>query len=287
MAVNGMFSVVLRHLNPIDFLIALSSASSPPFVWFRYFLGSAFGICPVNLPAVNVLENPVYHSLLTLDRALGTGTGRVRFFDEAVSPFAGFETGYQRGFADLYEQLPPARVILCATTENLSTPKGWKLLASVEGIQMIAGDLQKQGSTKAAVQPVQLKEKHVPQMMELAKLTKPGPFGPRTIAFGQYHGIFDDGMLVAMTGQRLHLEGHTEISAVCTHPEHTGKGYAYLLVQQQMDIIYQQGQIPFLHVRKDNVRAIAVYERLGFALSRAMNFYFLRRLKDDENIAEK
>jgi predicted GNAT family acetyltransferase len=80
-----------------------------------------------------------------------------------------------------------------------------------------------------------------------------------------------------MTGQRLHPQQYTEVSAVCTHPDHLGKGYASALVQHQVQLILQQGQIPFLHVREDNSRAIALYERLGFRISRNMNFYFMRR----------
>ena len=118
---------------------------------------------------------------------------------------------------------------------------------------------------------------HISQMVELAALTKPGPFGTGTINFGYYHGIFENEKLVAMTGQRLHTGNYTEISAVCTHPEHTGKGYAYTLMQQQLQLILQQGQQPFLHVREDNERAIALYLRLGLTVSRPMNFYFMKR----------
>jgi predicted GNAT family acetyltransferase len=83
---------------------------------------------------------------------------------------------------------------------------------------------------------------------------------------------------VAMTGQRLHPQQYTEVSAVCTHPDHLGNGYASALVQHQVQLILQQGKTPFLHVREDNSRAIALYERLGFSISRNMNFYFMRRL---------
>jgi predicted GNAT family acetyltransferase len=111
----------------------------------------------------------------------------------------------------------------------------------------------------------------------LVKLTKPGPFGKRTIDFGYYHGIFDHGQLVAMTGQRLHAENYTELSAVCTHPDHLGKGYATALMKHQLQIILTHSQKPFLHVREDNERAIAVYDRLGFVVSGPMNFYFLKK----------
>ena len=80
-----------------------------------------------------------------------------------------------------------------------------------------------------------------------------------------------------MTGQRLHLSNYTEISAVCTHPDYLGKGYAASLLLHQLAIIRRQGKIPFLHVRDDNARAIALYERLGFHCSGVMNFYFLRK----------
>ena len=81
-----------------------------------------------------------------------------------------------------------------------------------------------------------------------------------------------------MTGQRLHVQNCTEISAVCTHPDYAGKGYAYTLLQHQLQLILQQDQRPFLHVREDNQRAIALYQRLGFTISRSMNFYFMKRL---------
>ena len=67
-------------------------------------------------------------------------------------------------------------------------------------------------------------------MMHLVELTKPGPFAVRTIALGSYIGIRDRGQLVAMAGERLRFDGFTEISGVCSHPDHRGRGYPSLLV---------------------------------------------------------
>lgn len=228
-------------------------------------------ICAVN----DVLNNPVWGALTSGDVALSSGTATAKFFDERISPFAGFEEGYKSGFDELHALLPPGRTILYATPSPISPPDGWQLLHTVPGLQFV----YKGG---AATMPpgyslVPLGEEHTAQMLELTALTKPGPFGPRTIDFGHYFGIFEGDQLVAMTGQRLHVHGYTEISAVCTHPGHLGKGYAASLVQHAVQLIVQQDKTPFLHVRADNHRAITLYERLGFAVSRPMNFYVLKR----------
>ena len=222
-----------------------------------------------------LLRNPVYNSLLYNDQHLGFGAGKVKCFNEDVSPFAGFEEGYEDGFHNLNNLLPAGRKILYATPVSLASPKDWKLLVAIEGLQFLyEGDAIGEPDS---FHPVLLEQKHVEQMMQLAALTKPGPFGLRTIEFGHYYGVFENEQLVAMTGQRLHVQNFTEISAVCTHPDHLGKGYASALVQHQVNLVLSHQQIPFLHVRADNQRAIAVYERLGFKNQGTMNFYFLKK----------
>jgi len=224
----------------------------------------------------HLLHNPVYHAICSGDRHLGFGTDKVKYFDEQVSPFVGFEDGYSKGLTDLYELLPPGRKILIATPGEMIQPPGWQLKHEIKGLQFVYDTGTGIKNEFTPVQP--LGEKHVEQMIQLAMLTKPGPFGQRTIGFGNYFGIFEKEELVAMTGQRLHVQHFTEISAVCTHPNHTGKGYANTLMQHQVQLILQQGQHPFLHVREDNERAIALYERLGFTISRKMNFFFMKRM---------
>ena len=221
------------------------------------------------------MQNPVYHALLSGDRHLSFGNDKVKYFDEAVSPFVGFEQDYEKGFSDLYELLPSSRKILYATTSLNTQPTGWQVTHEIKGLQFVYKAGQQIKTEFPDVIP--LTEMHVEQMMHLAKLTKPGPFGKKTINFGSYYGIFEKEKLVAMTGQRLHVQNYTEISAVCTHPDHTGKGYAYSLLQHQLQLILQMDQQPFLHVRDDNQRAITLYQRLGFNISRPMNFYFMKR----------
>lgn len=223
----------------------------------------------------DLLHNPVFNALRTGDQRLGFGSDKVKCFDEDVSPFAGFESNYANGFAELYDMLPAGRKILYAHPEPVTQPKGWQIQDTIKGLQFVYAGKDITGTIYPDIVP--LAEDNVAEMIALVNLTRPGPFGKRTIEFGSYHGIFSNGKLAAMTGQRMHVHNYTELSAVCTHPDHSGKGYASALMQHQLQIILQQGQQPFLHVRQDNQRAIDLYERLGFRVSRPMNFSFMIR----------
>ncbi|RYY71421.1 MAG: GNAT family N-acetyltransferase [Chitinophagaceae bacterium] len=219
------------------------------------------------------LDNPVFNALCSHDHNLGFGNSKVRCFHEQVSPFVGIKNHDENGFQDLHALLTPGRKILYANPSKMSAAVGFQLQHEIEGLQFI----YKGGMREIPLDNFTgLNATHVDQMIELVRLTRPGPFGKRTIEFGSYYGIFEKGQLIAMTGQRLHVDHYSEISAVCTHPDHLGKGSATLLLQHQIGIILKSGQQPFLHVRKDNARAIALYERLGFVVSRPMNFYFMK-----------
>ncbi len=222
-----------------------------------------------------LLDNPVYNALLTGDQRLAQGEGNTRYFDTEVSPFVGFEENYKEGFSDLHEQLPPGRKILYAIPSAITEPPGWKIHHEIIGLQFVYEKAP--GEKKRFDSIVPLSTIHVEQMIALSSLTRPGPFGQRTIDFGSYFGIFEGDKLVAMTGQRLHPGNYTEISAVCTHPEHTGRGYAFNLIEHQLQLILEKEQQPFLHVRADNKRATDLYERMGFTVSRNMNFYFMKK----------
>ena len=111
----------------------------------------------------------------------------------------------------------------------------------------------------------------VPAMVELAKLTEPGPFRNRTHELGVFFGIFEDGRLVSMAGQRMRVPGFVEVSAVCTHPDARGRGYARTLMSAVMTNILNNGGIPFLHSFADNHAAIRVYEALGFTQSATLS----------------
>lgn len=221
------------------------------------------------------LDNPVYYALLSGDANKAFGSGQAKYFDQEVSPFVGFPEQYVDGFNELHQILPAGRTILFATRNEIALPKGWELLHFIQGSQFLY--LLGKEFDNHFSNVTHLDQQHVDQMVNLAALTKPGPFGKRTIDFGNYHGIFDQDKLVSMTGSRLHVNDYTEISAVCTHPGYLGRGFAQVLIQHQINSILHENKIPFLHVRSDNKRAIDLYERLGFKKNGIMNFYFFKR----------
>lgn len=126
---------------------------------------------------------------------------------------------------------------------------------------------------------VLLDQQHQDELTRLINLVQPGYFRAKTSEMGQYFGIFQDGRLVSVTGERMRMEGYTEVSAVVTHPEYTGRGYARQLVKHTVDGIFASGQMPFLHVAASNALAIRLYEKLGFRTRQQLSFWQVVRSK--------
>ena len=225
----------------------------------------------------HVLNSPAWNALVSGNSNLSFGNEQVKDFDKEVSPFAALKETSEENFQTLYELIPEGSVLLFVSPVEMEIPSLWKVLNCIKGIQMIFKSEIEQGEPSLKLIP--LTEEHVPQMLALTKLTNPGPFASRTIDFGHYHGVFDGDRLVAMAGQRLHIFNYAEISAVCTHPDYLGRGYAKQLLIYQINRINAASEIPFLHVRYDNERAIKVYESLGFSTRREIYFYVMQKTK--------
>ena len=117
---------------------------------------------------------------------------------------------------------------------------------------------------------VPLTEADAPQMYALATLTRPGPWSRLTHRLGGFVGVKRDGRLVAMAGERMKPDAHTEVSGVCTRPDHRGRGYGAALLSCVAHRIQTRGETPFLHVYSDNAPAVALYEALGFSVRREL-----------------
>jgi ribosomal protein S18 acetylase RimI-like enzyme len=210
---------------------------------------------------VHPLDNPVWGALTTRQAHLAIGDERARRFPSDISPFAAAPDGSPESAAALAALLPPGGGFAQMQPAPTPPPYGVAVTLSAVGVQMIASRIAPGGS-KAHL--VDLGEADAPEIRALAELTKPGPFLPRTHTLGRFLGIRDQGRLIAMAGERLQPAGFTEISAVCTHPDHVGHGYGAALVRAVGARIFARGDTAFLHAYATNTGAIALYRKLGF-----------------------
>ncbi|RZA03975.1 MAG: GNAT family N-acetyltransferase [Sphingobacteriaceae bacterium] len=221
----------------------------------------------------HVLDNPAWYALISGNTNLAYGSDTVKFYDKDVAPFVGFDENTEDNFDVLYQLTAHNGLVMFISPQPATIPGKWKMLRHIPCLQMVHDGVPRQIDADI----IDLKEEHIPQMLELTQLTKPGPFLNRTIDFGLFQGLFEGDKLAAMAGQRMAPLPYVEVTAVCTHPEYTGKGYAKQLLISQCNQIINNGHIPFLHVRDDNHRAIKVYEKVGFTTRTDMHFYMLRK----------
>jgi GNAT superfamily N-acetyltransferase len=113
------------------------------------------------------------------------------------------------------------------------------------------------------------------EMVALTDAAFPGFFRPATHRMGSYAGVRADGRLIAMAGERLRLEGYPELSGICTHPDHRGKGLAAGLIGHLVRAHRREGLTSWLHVGAPNTRAIELYVHLGF---KRLQHLLLRRI---------
>jgi predicted GNAT family acetyltransferase len=106
----------------------------------------------------------------------------------------------------------------------------------------------------------------------------PGYYLPKSRLMGDFFGIFKEGKLVAMAGERLRMHGLTEVSAVVTHPDWVGRKFAQQLVSHLDHKNMQQGITPFLHTGSGNERAIKIYELLGYTKRRIIPVTKIKRI---------
>lgn len=209
----------------------------------------------------SLLDNIVWHTLSGPHTCFASGAGAARRYAPGFSPIVGFADPVDPDFGAL---LP-----YCGAGEHFYSdgwsgpvPSDWHLEVESTMFKMVWEAPAPTPPSNADLVP--LVAEHAAAALELATLTRPGPFGLRTIELGDYLGIFDGQRLIAMAGERMHAGRLREISGVCTHPQYLGRGLARRLMLELIGRQLRRGETPFLHVMRDNHGAHGLYQRMGF-----------------------
>lgn len=226
--------------------------------------------------AVHALDRPVWASLATYHAALSEGGRLARRFAPDVNLFASACDDSEEALVALATLVAPGERIFVLQAPAIVVPTGFSVTKAAKGVQMVASrGMHLEAASGEGLST--LTDSDAPEMLDLARLTDPGPFLARTHAMGTFVGIRINGRLAAMAGERMRMPGYTEVSGVCTHPEFRGRGLARRLSAAVAAAIESRGEQPFLHAWKTNLPAISLYEQLGFRKRTDVNVAVLER----------
>jgi ribosomal protein S18 acetylase RimI-like enzyme len=215
------------------------------------------------------LGDPVRNALNSTHAHFAIGRAPARRYPAEVSPFAVIDDVSEPTLARLEALLAPGEQVYIFN-EPPARMNGLCVGPPLHTFQMLGPDHFEDQAHEDEIHPILMTPEYAAEMFELISLAFPGFYQPRTYEMGTYYGMRVDGELVAMAGERLCMTGYREISGVCTHPAHTGRGYARTLMTGLMRDHAAAGVTSFLHVGKANKRAAAIYERMGFRVLRSV-----------------
>ena len=242
----------------------------------------------------HILDNPIWASLVSRHRVLAQRRGDVAWYPPTVAPFlgvaadgvdtantlesliataAGTDDGRESGEQRVDVQVAFDKLHLLGPVPAM--PAGWRLDKLAMLAQMVCTAPMVQADGPAIIE---LTDAHRADLLALTALVYPHYFRPRTMDLGRYFGIYQDGHLAAMAGERMGMDGWQEISAICTHPDFHGRGYARRLLAWLSNDNLARGRTPFLHVSHDNEGAKRLYETGGYRYRPDISFWSLRRI---------
>ena len=219
------------------------------------------------------LDAPFWSALRSLHAHLALGSGEALRYPPEYAPFLGVARGGRRMDAALEALVAPGESVYLLGVAPEPPPR-WRLHAFRKLAQMVR-DAPLPLPEGPEIQP--LDARHRGDVQALTALVYPHYFRARTMEMGRYFGIYRDGRLAAMIGERLGAPGCRELSAICTHPDFLGRGYARRLTAWLGNDLLARGELPFLHVSYENARAKALYEGMGYRLRSDLGFWSLSR----------
>ena len=221
----------------------------------------------------HVLDNPIWEALQSRHRDIALVQGDVARYPAHIAPFL----GVSRADVDVADALPaliePGETTLLLG-EVPQVPVGFELKKLAMLAQMVCPQPVEETD---GPEIIELGQAHREDVLALTALVYPHYFRPHTMRLGRYFGIYQDGRLAAIIGERMGMDDWQEISAVCTHPDFLGRGYARHLLAMLGNDVLARGRTPYLHVAHENARAKELYLRSGYALRRDIAFFSLRR----------
>lgn len=224
------------------------------------------------MPASEI-DNPIWSSLLGKHRAFVQGRNDVVRYPAQIASFVGVAHADVDAGGVLMELIASGEsVYLLGIAPRV--PASLRLQAFRPLAQMICTAPM---VVEAGPEIVAMTDAHRADVLALTALVYPHYFREHTMMLGRYYGIYVDGRLAAMVGERLATESFQEVSAICTHPDFNGRGYARRLTAMLTNDILASGRTPFLHVSHENLRAKAMYERIGYRIRRDLPFWSLQR----------
>ena len=222
----------------------------------------------------HVLDRPIWTALNSRHARIAEGGRLAKRYPAAVSAFAAAGDETPESLAALGALATPGESLITVQAMPIVLPAGFEATLRATLVQMVA---EEPAQSVADQRIVRLGLEDAQDMLDLATLTKPGPFTLRAQDFGPFWGIRSGRRLVAMAGQRLGQVGFRELSGVCTHPDARGQGLGRLMSLWGMARIRETGDVPYLHAYSTNATAIGLYESIGFRLRATMNMAVMRR----------
>lgn len=210
---------------------------------------------------LRLLDNVMWHALTGAQSRFAAGAGAARRYARGFSPLVGFADADRPDFSALDGLCDPGERFYAEGGKGRIGP-GWRVEVETTMFKMVWDAPAPEPDEALAFRP--LEPGHAQQALDLATLTRPGPFGPRTIELGDYIGMFEGERLVAMAGERMQAGALREVSGVCTHPDFQGRGWARRLTAEIVRRQLRRGETPFLHVMSANTQARDLYKRMGF-----------------------
>jgi len=220
------------------------------------------------------LKNPVWYSLNETHYQFLTPYDGVQFYHPDISIFGAFFDANKTAKAlSAYAQIADTFFLVSENGVPIIDTNTVVLEKKIDGCQMVLEELIDLEITEEIVL---LTETYIDEIYDLIWLVMPGFYKKRGFQMGNYYGIFKDNKLVSITGQRMQTDDFVEVSGVVTHPDYTKRGFAKQLVAHTTKEILKENKLPILHTNKGNA-AIPLYEKLGYKLTRDMNWWLFSR----------